>query len=100
MTFLRRRNVIMSVSAGLRFYAATLTHVSGDDITAALLEPSVACVGSSASELSGAFGEAVRKCFLETGAYHDVLRYAQALELRKMSVPLSVPASKDGHLFP
>jgi ATP-dependent Clp protease ATP-binding subunit ClpA len=90
----------MSVSAGLRFYAATLTHVSGDDITAALLEPSVARIGSSASELAGAFGDAVRKCFLETGAYHDVLRYAQALELRRMSVPLSIPASKDGHLFP
>ncbi|RPH39522.1 MAG: hypothetical protein EHM91_12260, partial [Planctomycetota bacterium] len=90
----------MSVSAGLRFYAATLTHLSGDDITAALLEPSVVRIGSSASELAGTFGEAVRKTFLETGAYHDVLRYAQSLALRKLSVPLTIPAAKDGHLFP
>ncbi len=90
----------MSVAASLRFYAATLSLASGDDITAALLEPSVARMGSSGSELAGEFREAVRKTFLETGAYHEVLSYAKGLEFRRLKCPLEVPASKDGHLFP
>src|ERR1043166_5536128 len=90
----------MSASGRMTFYSATLTHTSGEELTAALLEPSVVWVGRTTGELAAAFGTTMRKRFLESGQFHQTLPYAQPLELRKVSCTLEIPAAKDGHLFP
>jgi len=84
----------------LKFYSATLTHASGETVTAALLEPSVVWFGDVAHDLAGSFGAAVRKNFLEEGRYHEVLRYAQPLKLHPFRIRLDIPPAKDGHLYP